>query len=183
MLKELHLQSLTFSLGGAFFVICWTSLVVLMSSASGRVGSLDRTPRLSVYQRRDGSLFLKVEGRREDVHGNAHWTSTSGIKMRGTTPILAVADDSQGDVQMAIAASLQMAVAASVEIPDVRSTQDAGRAIGDCVVCMTDVADHLISPCHHLCLCGGCARRVQRDRLRCPVCRRTQRSIERVFFV
>ena len=50
-----------------------------------------------------------------------------------------------------------------------------------CVICMTATPDHVFKPCGHLCLCAGCAVRVRRDRLACPVCRRPQRAIERVF--
>ena len=62
------------------------------TNADNRVGTLDTAVdgrKLSVYMRADGSLFFKVDGVREDMHGNTRWTSTSGAKMRGKTWLLA----------------------------------------------------------------------------------------------
>ena len=59
----------------------------------------------------------------------------------------------------------------------------AARDGSRCVICLDDDArvDHMVAPCHHLCLCAGCATRVRRQRLACPVCRRAQRGVVRVF--
>ena len=61
------------------------------TNATDRVGTLDAVNgrKLSVYMRADGSLFFKIDGVREDMHGNTRWTSTSGAKMRGKTLLLA----------------------------------------------------------------------------------------------
>jgi hypothetical protein len=51
-----------------------------------------------------------------------------------------------------------------------------------CVVCMEGIPNRLVRPCNHLSLCGGCARRIQRQQpSRCPVCRGDIASVERVF--
>ena len=50
--------------------------------AAGRVGTLDNLG-LAVYVRADGSLYYSKDGARVDVHGNQHWTTTSGECMRG----------------------------------------------------------------------------------------------------
>ena len=167
------------------------------TNAYNRVGTLDTAVdgrKLSVYMRVDGSLFFKVDGVREDMHGNTRWTSTSGAKMRGKTPIDAAQQASrasgppasrteQDDLEAAIAASLQDFEDVE-DVPDNPSASGGHTAAGapTCVVCLTDAADRVIKPCGHLCLCGVCASRFQRDRLPCPVCRRAQRSIDRVYF-
>ena len=66
-----------------------------------------------------------------------------------------------------------------------------------CVVCLEDPADHVVAPCGHMCLCGGCARRVLEPAAgagagrcpgdnkprTCPVCRAEFGSIIRVAAV
>jgi hypothetical protein len=105
-----------------------------------------------------------------------------------------------GDLAAAIAASLadQGHAAAPAVVPEEPMGEDepaAGAAAAaaaaapaeaaaearTCVVCMSATPDHLVKPCNHLCLCGTCATRVRRERMPCPVCRRPQRGIERIF--
>lgn len=167
-----------------------------MSRSDARVGTLAGAGRkLAVYERADGSLFVKPDGVRENVHGSAHWTHTSGTKMRGRAPLAVPASvrepmhpDEEEELERAIAASLEEAgMAPPLEganvldnVPAAPAEAPAG-ARAACVVCLTDTADRVIKPCRHLCLCGGCAVRYQRSKLPCPICRKAQRSIERVF--
>ena len=92
----------------------------------------------------------------------------------------------QDDLEAAIAASLQDLEEEDVEdVPDNPSSASDGHTAAGapaCVVCLTGAADRVIKPCGHLCLCGDCASRFQRDRMPCPVCRCSQRSIDRVYF-
>ena len=108
-------------------------------------------------------------------------------------------DDGEDARQLAaaIAASLagQGQAPALVVVPDVPLGEDApaeaaaeaaapAEAAAEartCVVCMSATPDHVVKPCNHLCLCGMCQARVRRERLACPVCRRPQRGIERIF--
>ena len=168
------------------------------SASESRVGTLDNARggrKMAVYERVDGSLYTKPDGIRENVHGNAHWTHLSGTKMRGKSPIqdgvnasfneLPMDPEEAEDLERAIAASLEeagLAPPVDVNVPNepAPSAPSAGTSRA-CVVCLTDAADRVIKPCCHLCLCGGCAFRFQWNKLPCPVCRKNQRSIERVY--
>ena len=171
-----------------------------------RVGSLDNPQRysarsLSVYTNSNGPYFV-LDGKRESVHGNQLWTTSDGTKMKGSERVTSVpqhqyqwpeySDDD--DMRAAIAASLHDAeqgaagfLAEPAEEPEPSVPSEPSAASSSeakrCVICMDDDApvDHMIAPCHHLCLCAGCATRVRNQRLACPVCRRAQRNIVRVF--
>ena len=167
-----------------------------------RVGSLDNPSRygksraLAVYAKTTGGLFFRLDGQREPVRAH-RWTSLDGTSMRGHVPVDALplhdSDDEEAQIAAAIAASLrelgQDAPAADAMAepdppsaePDVPMAEPDVPSARACVICMSATPDHVIKPCAHLCLCGGCAARVRRERLPCPVCRRAQRSIERVF--
>lgn len=41
----------------------------------------------------------------------------------------------------------------------------------ECVVCLSDLRDTLILPCHHLCLCNSCADTLRYQASNCPICR------------
>lgn len=49
--------------------------------------------------------------------------------------------------------------------------------LAECVVCMTDTTEKpelvflIFAPCGHYCCCSVCAKKLQRDRSRCPMCR------------
>ena len=158
-----------------------------------------------------GGLFFKLDGRRQRVRSNQYWTQLDGTSMRGHVPVGAsprgawlggVSDGSDGSdgsddgedarqLAAAIAASLadQGQAAAPAVAPEEPMGEDepaaaAAEAAAEartCVVCMSATPDHLVKPCNHLCLCGTCQARVRRERLACPVCRRPQRGIERIF--
>lgn len=49
-----------------------------------------------------------------------------------------------------------------------------------CVVCITDEADHMITPCNHICLCGSCQSTIEKNF--CPICRRSMSTIVKVYF-
>ena len=175
---------------------------------SRRVGSLDRPQRygarsLAVFEKlASGGLFFKLDGRREPVWSNQRWTKLDGTSMRGHVPVDAPphgawlggegdAGDASDDDELAaaIAASLADQAAAPAVAPEEPTGEDepaaaAAEAAAEartCVVCMSATPDHLVKPCNHLCLCGTCQARVRRERLACPVCRRPQRGIERIF--
>lgn len=43
-----------------------------------------------------------------------------------------------------------------------------------CSVCMDNLSQRLLFPCHHMCMCNGCARRTEEHEgqdFRCPICR------------
>lgn len=45
---------------------------------------------------------------------------------------------------------------------------------------MDDISDHLIDPCNHLCLCGGCAKQSLKE---CPICRGSVNKFTKIFSV
>lgn len=51
----------------------------------------------------------------------------------------------------------------------------------ECVVCLSEICTTAVRPCHHLCLCGDCARiicsEMNENRRRCPVCRTKMESV------
>jgi hypothetical protein len=49
----------------------------------------------------------------------------------------------------------------------------------ECVVCLTDVADHVILECMHMCLCYSCVASKKFES--CPLCRCIVTSIKKVF--
>ena len=98
-----------------------------------------------------------------------------------------LADDGAGAAAQEADVALPAAAPEGAPAEDVAQEGDAtAPAVAEprrCVICLDDDApvDHMVSPCHHLCLCAGCAARVRRQRMACPVCRHAQRGIVRVF--
>jgi septal ring factor EnvC (AmiA/AmiB activator) len=51
-----------------------------------------------------------------------------------------------------------------------------------CCVCMERPRSALVLPCHHLCMCAACARKVAApDDAACPVCQVRIKRVERVY--
>ena len=89
-----------------------------------RVGNLWMTGR-TVYSNKDGSLFSMDQGVRVRLHFNQRWTTSTGIRMRGQTPLGSplpydeddesdsagedggTDDDERRQIELAIAASLE----------------------------------------------------------------------------
>ena len=101
--------------------------------------------------------------------------------------------EEEHQLAMAIAASLDEAGSVHVPLNDSEHGEEqpagplssegaSGEEAPTCVICLSAPPNHVIKPCSHLCLCSSCATRVRREMLACPVCRRAQRSIERIFF-
>ena len=173
--------------------------------------SLYDAPRSkAVYARPSGGFFFLLDGVRVTISGTQRWTTNDGVAMRGAVPHVPLAGEApiappaqaldaieEEELAMAIAASLadggggEQDVAMPEAAPDgVPAAVGAGGGVAPppaeprrCVVCLDDDApvDHMVAPCHHLCLCAGCAARVRRQRMACPVCRHAQRGIVRVF--
>ena len=57
----------------------------------------------------------------------------------------------------------------------------SGARGGECVVCLSGPASHIMHPCCHLCACGECGPRFESKE--CPVCREAVASCRRVYFV
>ncbi|CAN0898747.1 Probable E3 ubiquitin-protein ligase LOG2 [Linum grandiflorum] len=52
---------------------------------------------------------------------------------------------------------------------DVESEEgDQGK---ECVICLSEPRDTTVLPCRHMCLCSGCAKVLQFQTNRCPICR------------
>jgi hypothetical protein len=53
----------------------------------------------------------------------------------------------------------------------------------ECVVCMATMANSIILPCMHVCLCQSCAERMRQQKMKqCPKCRGVIKSVSKVFF-
>lgn len=52
--------------------------------------------------------------------------------------------------------------------------------LGTCSICMDSEVSHIVVPCGHACLCGGCQSRVDR-RAGCPICRQKMTFITKIF--
>lgn len=50
-----------------------------------------------------------------------------------------------------------------------------------CVICMTNIADHLIVPCGHQCGCENCLKTLQNNNGICPICRVHIGNLVKVF--
>ncbi len=50
----------------------------------------------------------------------------------------------------------------------------------ECVICLEGVADHILLPCLHLCLCSNDAANFSAGSL-CPICRATVDTVNRVY--
>lgn len=43
---------------------------------------------------------------------------------------------------------------------------------GDCALCLSEVADIVIIPCGHMCMCTGCSKEMDVNHIKdCPMCR------------
>lgn len=56
-----------------------------------------------------------------------------------------------------------------------------GQSPGDCVVCWECVADHVLLPCGHICMCARCTLRLADLRHRCPIGNCRVQSSTRVY--
>lgn len=160
-----------------------------------RVGTVTSTGLALYANPSDGSLFYKEGGVRVPLHGNTKWTTTGGLAMKGTSPLLAnvslVEDREDLDLRAAIAASLAetepMAPGAQEEEEEPVMEEIGAAAPAQapsertCCICLTNAPDHLLRPCRHLALCGTCSPRFRRDRLPCPVCRARVTAIDQIF--
>lgn len=52
---------------------------------------------------------------------------------------------------------------------------------GECQVCLTKAATHVVVPCAHKILCAECSIKVQQGDKRCPKCRGPAKSILKIF--
>lgn len=161
---------------------------------SVRVGRLLTLGR-AVYQRADGTLWYRADGRRKPVHGAHIWVDHDGRRMRGTQPLdLAFAaragsprspspeqpprfgPDEDLELQAALLASLG---AAHVPAPQLEppapapAPLPAAAAAVDCLICMEPlVRGQAVRalPCAHS-FHAACIQRWMRTNATCAVCR------------
>jgi uncharacterized protein YbdZ (MbtH family) len=61
--------------------------------------------------------------------------------------------------------------------------KDPMQLLKKCVFCLESIADHVVLPCFHVCLCEGCDAVNYRNKpdATCPVCRNTIQSINKLY--
>lgn len=65
--------------------------------------------------------------------------------------------------------------------------KDPAAATQECVICLQSVADHVVVPCFHLCMCEDCAFVLKQQAERkpndthCPKCRTTVQTIHKIY--
>jgi hypothetical protein len=50
-------------------------------------------------------------------------------------------------------------------------------ALDTCCICYSNVKDHAVAPCYHMCVCSTCSQRINQ----CPMCRGPVDRIQRIF--
>lgn len=50
-----------------------------------------------------------------------------------------------------------------------------------CAVCLSHIADFIVIPCNHICLCNNCKPKVEQSNS-CPICQTEANSIQKVYF-
>ena len=51
----------------------------------------------------------------------------------------------------------------------------------ECVVCLDEKKTHMFTPCHHRCVCEGCADSIMGGTKECPMCRANVKGLLRVY--
>ena len=68
-----------------------------------------------------------------------------------------------------------------VAVPSSNSKKEKEETEPNCCVCMVNIANAIAIPCGHLCCCLGCFKEVSKRSHKCPICRGTIDSIQRVI--
>jgi len=64
-----------------------------------------------------------------------------------------------------------------------KTFEETQQSNDECLVCYEPPRDHMIIPCHHVCLCGDCASdyKEQEDG-KCPLCGSGIEDIRQIFY-
>jgi len=57
-----------------------------------------------------------------------------------------------------------------------------GEAHKECTICAEHAADHAMVPCGHVCVCGDCYGKHEKQLTKCPICRAQVKMIIKTFF-
>ena len=159
-----------------------------------RVGRMLRRNR-SVYQRANGTYWFRSGSERKTVHGAQLWTTIGGVRMRGSRPLhvnmhVSSDEDSDDELQVALALSLDMSAAVTADNGD-ESDDDLFAAIAlslgtsgvpedtssradpdatRCTVCMESVENGRRLRCGHE-FHARCLQQWLRRSRTCPLCR------------
>jgi len=68
-----------------------------------------------------------------------------------------------------------------VAVPSSNSEKEQEETEPNCCVCMVNSANAIAIPCGHLCCCLGCFKEVSKRSHKCPICRGTIDSIQKVI--
>ena len=153
------------------------------------IGKLVHGAALTVYANRDGSLWIRIDGRRKRLHGNHHWVKhDDGRVMRGQMPLISdplehayASDDSDEQFdgeQIAIALSLSMQDAGDVAVTSqvaaqTAATSSTATAPRACSICMDGIEAGQAArglACGHS-FHTACITRWLRRSSTCPDCR------------
>lgn len=67
-----------------------------------------------------------------------------------------------------------------------QNSESTNESRGQCALCLSAQATHIIDPCHHMCLCEDCAnqyiaQQTAKGEKKCPICRREYTQIAKVI--
>ena len=68
-----------------------------------------------------------------------------------------------------------------VAVPTSNSEKEQEDIEPNCCICMVNIANAIAIPCGHLCCCLGCFNKVSKSSHKCPICRGTIDSIQKVI--
>ena len=117
---------------------------------------------------------------RLDVHHAQHrrFKMDGAINVNGNKQLAHVF----ADVCRIVEQDHENAAAVSTATTMTTTTTTTASAENTCTICLDEPANFLVTPCGHQCGCEGCLTRIQRNGGgRCPVCRGSIATIQRVF--
>jgi Holliday junction resolvasome RuvABC DNA-binding subunit len=63
-----------------------------------------------------------------------------------------------------------------------RTYEDVTNNNDECIVCYEPPRDHMLLPCHHVCLCADCAEQYKDGGNPCPLCDTEVQEVKQVFY-
>ncbi|KAK4851120.1 hypothetical protein QYF36_012565 [Acer negundo] len=116
-------------------------------------------------------LIVKAEARPLDNSG-------SDTNPTGNSQITMSVFEKKGDYQARVVKQILWVNRVRYELQEiygigntVGSEVDENESGKECVICLSEPRDTTVLPCRHMCMCSGCAKVLQFQTNRCPICR------------